>query len=102
ISSYENDSDEGSIAALRDFTDSSARDLDNLETLVPAPARDDLLDAARLLSRLDRDARDACADCSSLPAVAVSDSIRGLAGTAKNLLELPPAQVPGNDPGGRV
>ena len=58
ITSYENDSSEESIARLRQFTDMSAQDLDQLGSLIPAPARGDLLDAARLLTDLDQEARD--------------------------------------------
>jgi hypothetical protein len=100
ISSYENDSDESSIAALRDFTNASAADLDALSSVIPASARDDLLDAARVLSDLDQDARDVCADCSSLAPLGISDKVQELAAAARNLLNLPSSVIPDNDPGG--
>ena len=100
IASYNDTSDQSSIVRLRDFTGSSATDLEELSSVIPASARDDLLDAARVLTGLDQDARDVCAECSSLAPVAVADAVRKLASATRGIVELPPAAIPDNDPGG--
>lgn len=99
IESYSSTSAEDSIARLRQFTGASASDLDHLSSVVPAPARGDLLDTARLLSDLDQQARDVCSDCSSLAPLELSDTVQQLADATRDVIDLPSA-VPDNDPGG--
>lgn len=100
ISSYADDSDEQSIERLRQFADTSSDELDQLGQVVPAQAREQLVEAARLLSILDQNARDACADCSALAPLTVSDTVEQLANTAQSILDLPSTEIPTNDPGG--
>jgi hypothetical protein len=100
ITSYKSTSEESNISELREFSDVSARELDDLSTLVPTPARDEVLDAAQLLSALDQEARDTCAACSKLAPLDVSDTVRQLAATTQSLLDLPPSAIEDSDPKG--
>lgn len=63
LSDYASTGDESSIAELRDFTALSMETLAELESLVPADARDELLHAARVLTQIDAEAQQACPDC---------------------------------------
>ena len=74
LSDYARTGDEGSISDLRDFTSLSMETLAALETLVPGPARDELLHAAQVLTQIDAEARQACptcggADINEIPAI---------------------------------
>lgn len=63
LSDYASTGDESSISELRDFTALSMETLAELESLVPADARDELLHAARVLTQIDAEAQQACPDC---------------------------------------
>lgn len=63
LSDYESTGDEGSISDLLDFTSLSMDTLVTLETLVPGPARDELLHAAQVLTQIDAEAQQACPTC---------------------------------------
>lgn len=63
LSDYASTGNESSISDLRDFTSLSMETLAALENLVPTEARDELLHAARVLSQIDSEARQACPDC---------------------------------------
>jgi len=55
--------DEEQITELRDFAADSMRTLEELDSVVPESARDELAAAARLVSRIDQQARAACPTC---------------------------------------
>ena len=80
ITSYENTSDESSISGYANSAMSRLAISAELSTVVPTPARDEVLDAAQLLSALDQEARDTCADCSTLAPLDVSETVRQLRG----------------------
>lgn len=63
LSDYQSTGDESSIAELMEFTALSMQTLAELESLVPADARDELLHAARVLTQIDAEAQQACPDC---------------------------------------
>lgn len=63
LSDYQSTGDESSIAELMEFTALSMETLAELESLVPADARDELLHAARVLTQIDAEAQQACPDC---------------------------------------
>ena len=63
LSDYQSTGDESSISELREFTALSMETLAELEALVPADARDELLHAARVLTQIDAEAQQACPDC---------------------------------------
>lgn len=98
ISSYEDTSDPAPIVDLRDFATNSADDLDHLGSIVPPEARDDIVDAAKVVTRIDKDARDTCAACSPLEPLELPASILSLAEDATKLLGLPQTQATDNDP----
>ncbi|WP_372727206.1 DUF5667 domain-containing protein [Nocardioides sp.] len=63
LADYSSTGHESSIAQLRDFTGVSLGELTTLEPVVPSEARDELLNAARVLFQIDAAARVACATC---------------------------------------
>ena len=84
LSDYARTRDESSISDLRDFTSLSMETLAALETLVPGPARDELLHAAQVLTQIDAEARQACpacggADINEIPAI-LADAVNYTSG----------------------
>lgn len=63
LADYTSTGHENSISQLRDFTGVSLDELTALEPVVPSEARDELLNAARVLFQIDAAARLACATC---------------------------------------
>ncbi len=63
LSDYTATGHESSIAELRDFTAASMATLTDLESAVPADARDELLHAARVLQQIDAEAEQTCPTC---------------------------------------
>lgn len=76
---YEETGDESSIIELRDFTGDSMQTLAELEALIPAGARDELLHAAGVLTQIDAEAYLACPNCggsgiTDIPKILISSS----------------------------
>ena len=63
LSDYASTGNQSSISELRDFTSLSMDTLAALESLVPSPARDELLHAAQVLTQIDAEAQQACPTC---------------------------------------
>ena len=63
LADYATTGNPNSIAELRDFTGQSMQTLTDLESVVPDPARDELLRAARILTQIDAQAQQACPSC---------------------------------------
>jgi hypothetical protein len=63
LADYAERGDSASISQLRDFTAASLEQLAALEPQVPDAAQDELVDAARLLVRIDAAAQQACPIC---------------------------------------
>lgn len=79
LDDYATTGHESSISELRDFTAESMAVLAELEAVVPADARDELLHAARILTQIDLEAAQACPDCAGtgiteIPAILTSSS----------------------------
>lgn len=77
LNDYAESGQESSITELRDFTADSMQTLADLEALVPADARDELLHAARVLTQIDLAAAQACPSCAGegiaeIPAILTS------------------------------
>lgn len=77
LDDYEKTGDETSISELRDFTGSSMDTLAELEAVIPAGARDELLHAAGVLTQIDAEAARACPQCAGagineIPAILVT------------------------------
>jgi hypothetical protein len=67
LSDYAHTGNESSIAALRDFSSSSLDQLAELEPLVPAEARDELIRAAQALQGINAQAAERCPTCGGTP-----------------------------------
>jgi len=63
LADYAQTGDQDSIDELRDFTASSLDQLTELEQLVPAEARDELMHAAQVVIAIDTAAQQACPSC---------------------------------------
>ncbi|MFC4783129.1 DUF5667 domain-containing protein [Nocardioides sp. MAHUQ-72] len=63
LADYSQHGTEASIDKLRDFTATSLGQLTELESLVPEPARDELMHAAQVLITIDTAAQQACPTC---------------------------------------
>lgn len=79
LADYAHTGEASSIARLRDFASASLTRLADLEPLVPADARDELIRAAGVLTTIDSEAALRCADCggagiTSIPPVLASGS----------------------------
>ena len=66
LQDYARTGSEGSITELRNFTSASMDRLATLEAHIPADARGAMIHAARVLTRIDEAARDACPQCGGL------------------------------------
>jgi hypothetical protein len=80
LESYRDTGDEQSITELREFTEQSMEKLLELEAVVPASARDELLAAAQHLAAIDDLTRQLCPGCpgegiASIPPVLLSAGI---------------------------
>ena len=79
LADYAHTGEASSIARLRDFASASLTRLADLEPLVPADARDELIRAAGVLTTIDSEAALRCADCggagiTSIPPVLAAGS----------------------------
>ena len=63
LADYAETGNQRSIAELRDFTGTSMETLSDLEAVVPAEARDELISAARVLTQIDLEAARTCPTC---------------------------------------
>lgn len=63
LADYDQSGHQASIARLRDFAGSSMQTLATLDALVPPDARDELRQAAQVLTQIDARAQQACPDC---------------------------------------
>ncbi len=75
ITAYDEESSDSSIGDLRTFADESAARLDALSDALPANVDDELAAAAKALTDLDAQARNACPTCSSLPSLQLSSAL---------------------------
>jgi hypothetical protein len=92
---------ESSIRDLRDFDAASLERLTTLEPLVPASARDELMDAARLLFEIDAAAQQACPTCGGVGIHEVPGAFAPVAsGTAPATVSSPTLQPRTARPGG--
>lgn len=94
LSDYAQNGHQGSVSELRDFTASSLDELQALEPLVPAEARDELLHAAQVLFQIDAAAQQACPDCggkgiTEVPPVFAPVSAGTKAATAGSISQTP-------------
>ncbi len=81
LSDYAENGTESSVSDLRDFTSESMQTLAQLEGVVPADARDELLDAAEVLTQIDAAAARLCPSCEGLgiteiPAILTSPGLK--------------------------
>lgn len=67
LADYAHTGNASSIAKLRDFASASLDQLEALEPLVPASARDELIRAARVLEGIDSEAGQRCPSCGGRP-----------------------------------
>jgi hypothetical protein len=103
LADYAHTGDASSIAKLRDFASSSLDRLADLEPLVPAAARDELIHAAGVLQGIDATAGQRCPSCGGTPI----DSIPPVLTAAENIfvpvapLEPTPKADTGTKKGGK-
>ncbi|MGY2700623.1 DUF5667 domain-containing protein [Nocardioides sp. HB32] len=71
LADYAHTGDAASIAQLRDFASSSLDQLEALEPLIPADARDELIRAARAMEAIDSEAGQRCPDCGGTPIASI-------------------------------
>ncbi len=97
-----------SLEELRAFTADSLAALEGLEGLVPAGARDALVDAAQTVTRIDEQAKAACPTCTDGPAAvnrlfvdasSVPGALDGLTGPARPARAETPGSSAGNGSG---
>lgn len=94
LSDYAHSGDESSIAELRDFSSASLDRLAELEPLVPADARDELIRAAQVLQTIDAEAAQRCPSCGGSPI----DSIPPVFANASEPIFVPLAPKPTDPP----
>lgn len=82
LSDYASTGDESSISDLRDFTSLSMETLADLEKLIPAEARDELLHAARVLTQIDAEAEQACPQCGGIGITEIPKILAGASSLA--------------------
>ena len=75
LDAYAEDGEAAPIEELRNFAATSMADLDRLESVLPAQARDSLVVAARTLTRIDQLAMRVCPTCSASPVAALTDPL---------------------------
>ena len=85
LADYAHTGEASSIARLRDFAASSLTRLADLEPLVPAQARDELIRAASVLTTIDTEAALRCGDCGG----AGITSIPATLATAAEVINVP-------------
>ena len=93
---YAENGNESSIVELRDFTGSSMQTLADLDALVPGNARDELRQAAQLLTQIDAQAEQACPTCGGSGITEIPSILARPAGFGG--LQVPPASAPGRRP----
>lgn len=95
LADYADTGSESSVSQLRDFIAESMDALAELEGIVPADARDELLEAARALTQIDTAAAEACPSCGAL---GITDIPRVLTSAGFTLGDAPVAE-PVSEPG---
>ena len=95
---YAENGNESSIVELRDFTGSSMQTLADLDALVPGNARDELRQAAQLLTQIDAQAEQACPTCGGSGITEIPSILARPAGFGG--LQVPPASAPAGAPDG--
>ena len=93
---YTNTGDATSIVTLRDFASSSIDQLEGIEPLVPADARDELIRAAAVLVQIEREASLLCPTCEGTPI----DSVPPALMASETLPSSEPAAVAPSDAAG--
>lgn len=75
LEDYRQTGDTASVATVRDFAGQSLAVLESLESQLPEEADDDLLRAAEVLTRIDREAAELCATCGGLGIAEIPPSL---------------------------
>ncbi len=95
LADYAETGSESSVSQLRDFTAESMDALAALEGIVPADARDELLEAAQALTQIDTAAAEACPSCGGLGITDIPHVLTSAGLSLEDVIVAEPVSEPG-------